>query len=283
MDSDRILIDSYLHSSSCLYSSIPNSHSHWEVFFVLSGTLRLICGTTPKILQPGDVCLVTPHTLHLIQPLEEGAETLIFSSDRMENFFLHLLPETRYLWNHYPELCDFFRSGLQISEHIEWQEYYQQNNLSGHLGVCFSLLLQSAMMARPLNVCRFPQNPLVLDIFSYLSEHWNENITRDTLSKYFFLSQSHLSKIFTEYAGASPIETLIRCRMSEAMRLLITTSESIQEISVYCGYHSLTAFTRLFTRRYGCSPSDYRKKFSSQSYYRNQIVPFCEPKIRDFS
>ena len=147
MDTTAITLNGYLHSPFCLYCGIPNSHNRWELFFVLSGSLKLICGANHRILLPGDICLIRPHTLHLLLPLNEEAETLIFSSDTIESLFSELPDDARYLWGHYPEMCNFFSAALQLSEYIEWQDFYQKNDLPHHLGQCFLSFFQSAIQA----------------------------------------------------------------------------------------------------------------------------------------
>lgn len=74
------------------------------------------------------------------------------------------------------------------------------------------------------------------------------------------LSVSQFHACFKAGLGCSPITWLRRQRMSEAQRLLLTTSESIQQIAEHCGYSDPFHFSRLFRRNTGRSPSRWRNQ-----------------------
>jgi AraC-like DNA-binding protein len=56
----------------------------------------------------------------------------------------------------------------------------------------------------------------------------------------------------------APVDDLILNRINEAKRLLCGTSPSIKEIAYLCGFSSLSYFSKLFKKRTGLSPREYR-------------------------
>ena len=65
---------------------------------------------------------------------------------------------------------------------------------------------------------------------------------------------------FRRYFGSSPIRCLIDARIELARHLLRGSSLSIKEIGARCGYLDPLQFSRMFHRRTGVSPSDYRSR-----------------------
>ena len=49
-------------------------------------------------------------------------------------------------------------------------------------------------------------------------------------------------------------------RMNRAKELLVSTNQSVKEITSACGYYSQSHFTKLFIDHEGCTPTEFRKK-----------------------
>ena len=76
------------------------------------------------------------------------------------------------------------------------------------------------------------------------------------------LSPSRFRHLFKEETGYSLSAFLLERRLEHAELLLRTTFLSIKEVRVRSGLNSATRFGQYFKRRYGSSPSAYRKHFS---------------------
>ncbi|MBU1565427.1 MAG: helix-turn-helix domain-containing protein [Proteobacteria bacterium] len=76
------------------------------------------------------------------------------------------------------------------------------------------------------------------------------------------LGERTFSRRFKKATGDSPLEYLQRLRIEAARKLLETTAESIEEITIRAGYEDISSFRKLFKRHTGLSPSAYRKRFS---------------------
>ena len=70
---------------------------------------------------------------------------------------------------------------------------------------------------------------------------------------------------YSRATGHSIREEIVRRRMKEAHRLLLATRYPIARIARRCGFSSAVVFTHLFVRRFGESPSDFRRRRGSQS------------------
>lgn len=105
--------------------------------------------------------------------------------------------------------------------------------------------------------------PLVRDIRSYLSAHYNEKITLEHLADRFNLDPYYLQKLFKRSVGQSPMEYIISLRMTKAKSLIRTSSMPISEIAYAVGIDNLSHFTRQFKKQEGMTPGKYRAAWLS--------------------
>lgn len=86
-------------------------------------------------------------------------------------------------------------------------------------------------------------------------------IKLETLAGLANMSQSAFSRFFKLHTGRTLSDYIIDIRLGNATRMLIDTTESIAEISFCCGYNNLSNFNRIFKRKKGCSPSEFRDNY----------------------
>ena len=72
------------------------------------------------------------------------------------------------------------------------------------------------------------------------------------------LSPYHFHRLFREVFGETPNHYLQRRRLAHARELLSSTDRTVTEICLEVGFESMTSFSALFRRIYGCSPRQYR-------------------------
>ncbi len=101
----------------------------------------------------------------------------------------------------------------------------------------------------------------VLDVRNYISLHYAERITLDTLSKTLSINKYYLQKLFKRHMGLSPNEYLIQTRLTRAKQLLRTASLPISQISMDVGIHNIGHFISLFKQHEGITPSAYRQRW----------------------
>lgn len=75
---------------------------------------------------------------------------------------------------------------------------------------------------------------------------------------------SNLSRKFKATTGKSFSEFVQQKRIEQACRLLVNTRSSISEIAEKSGYNDVKFFHTLFKRFVGITPTQYRKRFSTQ-------------------
>ena len=91
----------------------------------------------------------------------------------------------------------------------------------------------------------------------------------DELAAAMHYSKYHLHHLFSDTAGISPGEYILRRRLTRAARQLTGTGASILDIALSCGYESRQAFTSAFKDAYHCTPDRFRR---SRRFYPLQPV-----------
>jgi signal transduction histidine kinase/DNA-binding NarL/FixJ family response regulator len=101
--------------------------------------------------------------------------------------------------------------------------------------------------------------------FQKLLNFIDENIDDETLSSEklcdkLAISKSSLYNKTRSVLGTTPHSLIFKRRLNKAATLLKSSSMTVSEIIDQTGFASRTHFYDLFSKSYGCSPSDYRKK-----------------------
>ena len=100
-------------------------------------------------------------------------------------------------------------------------------------------------------------------ILKYVENHFQERITIQDVASYCDYSQSHFMKYFKHAMGVSFIEYLNDYRLTMAAKLLLASDSTILSVSQEVGFENLSYFNRSFKRKYGQTPSAYRKDVRS--------------------
>ncbi len=93
------------------------------------------------------------------------------------------------------------------------------------------------------------------------------------------MSPFHFLRVFKDMYGETPNEFLVRLRIEQAKKMLITENLSVSEVCEQVGYASLGSFSSLFAKQVGMAPTSYRRKLwalSSEAYrFPAQAIPAC--------
>ena len=95
----------------------------------------------------------------------------------------------------------------------------------------------------------------------WLEEHFTEQGAIPKVVELANIPERTLKRRFKIATGSSLIARLQDLRVEEAKRLLEASTSPVDEISFTVGYEDASFFRRLFKRRTGLTPSQYRRMF----------------------
>ncbi|MBP5232979.1 MAG: helix-turn-helix domain-containing protein [Planctomycetes bacterium] len=89
------------------------------------------------------------------------------------------------------------------------------------------------------------------------------------IAKAVHMSPRSLERLCRQALGTSPIDYLIDIRLAKAVEKLRTTSDSITAIAYDSGFNDNAYFTRVFRKKFQCTPREYRKRLSGEESRKN--------------
>ncbi|MGC9150917.1 MAG: AraC family transcriptional regulator [Microbacter sp.] len=107
----------------------------------------------------------------------------------------------------------------------------------------------------------------VQKIHDFLNTHFTEEIRLSQLAESVNMTEASFSRFFKQRTGKSVTDYLLDIRIGNATRLLVDSSQTIGEICFNSGFNNLSNFNRLFRKRKGCSPKEFR-----DNYHKKRIL-----------
>jgi two-component system response regulator YesN len=102
------------------------------------------------------------------------------------------------------------------------------------------------------------QSGMIQDIKKYIDEHYTENISIVSAAEHFYLNPSYLSQLFKKKTDDTFLNYVTNTRLEKAKSLLQDTDLKVYEISSQVGYKDPKYFSKIFEKKIGVKPSDYK-------------------------
>ncbi len=108
-----------------------------------------------------------------------------------------------------------------------------------------------------------PYPELLTRILAWIRQNFAGDATLTTIAGHFQVSKTYVSRLFRTYLSATVTEYVNELRLQYASELLRLSSMNISQIAAGVGFGNVYYFSRLFSRRFGISPTAYRKQGSA--------------------
>ena len=97
----------------------------------------------------------------------------------------------------------------------------------------------------------------------YILMHYtNPDFSQSSMAEGLNVSQAYLSSQFKQYFNVTMISYVNNLRVEKAAELLSNTDTPVQDIATLCGFSNGDALTRVFKKKYGVTPTDFRNGIS---------------------
>jgi AraC-like DNA-binding protein len=96
----------------------------------------------------------------------------------------------------------------------------------------------------------------------YMNQSFQKHITLTEVSKLANMTDVSFSRFFKARTGITFMDSLLEMRLGHASRLLIDTTQSVAEVAYNCGFNNISNFNRLFKKKKGCTPKEFRENYS---------------------
>lgn len=181
----------------------------------------------------------------------------LFENDELDNFISLNIPfNTLIQLNNINEIS-------MIVKYLTY-EYcsngvYSQNIINSYFDILFSKL--SREINYPITIKNNSNYDMLSTIRSKIYMRPYEKRTIESTAHEVRMSKSYFQHLYKKFFGVSLIEDITQSRMEFATSLLTDTNINIKSISQLCGYNNYAHFERLFKKKFGITPNQYRQKY----------------------
>lgn len=112
---------------------------------------------------------------------------------------------------------------------------------------------------------RYPGEPeghraqsLMEAMCEYLQNHYQYDITRESVAQEFKISPNHLSRLFQTHGHMTFNNYLTHVRIDRGKHLLCNYDFKLNDVASRCGYHDTPYFCRVFKQIAKATPAEYR-------------------------
>lgn len=259
------------------------------LLYVTSGSFNMRIGEDIYSVSEGDVVLIPAKMVY--QPREtEGSSYYFvhFSATTLENtppsdiekslLRFQEVTSSGYAYNYYGNT---YSSIINLPIHIKqnnFKAYYPLHNVferATKLNIWRNnyekLLLDNIirelliLISTELSTYQTPNNTLQ-KILHYINKNYTKDITLTSIAETFGFSTSYITKLFRNFLGKGTVDYINDLRLTAACEYLISSNFTIGEISNKIGFTNQYYFDRLFKRKYGVTPKEFRKSNNSSNF-----------------
>lgn len=275
----------------------PHQHSFFELLIVLEGNITQRLEDKEYFYPAGTCCLINQNVVHIEKFTGEAKILFIGLSI---NFIKELL--SSHLTAYFPReeaasensIFQFMAANIQLEKgknYLDFLPVFQNQNSISDLHKLSDLLLKAMMF--PKFGSTYIIKGLVCELFQYLDnkefyhisnvelnsssdlllfsrighlmEDTDGRMSRSDLENVLCYSGNYMNTIVNKYAGMCLYDYGLTFTLKKAERILTDTDKSISSIATQLGFTNRTHFYKVFKKKYGITPGEYRINARSSS------------------
>ena len=101
----------------------------------------------------------------------------------------------------------------------------------------------------------------------YIDKNFREEIRLQELADLASMTPTAFSRFFKLRTAKTISEYIIDVRLGHDARMLADSTMTIVEICYQCGFNNISNFNRIFKKRRGCTPSEFR-----ENYHKKHVI-----------
>lgn len=245
-----------------------------QVYYVAAGEWELITGEKSYHMNRDDIILVNAMEAHRIIRKSDG---LLCTLSIDYSLIASYIPGTGvgFLLNTlegeerpYEDIEEIFHELVYYELHPDiLRESRRMSRLYEFLdilGVHCRILPKSDDRASEGSRKKMSDPEKLQKIYAYVSSRYRDSLSLRELAESMYVSVSSLSRFFKSQTGIYFADYVNTVRLASAVRLLQDQQMSITKVAAESGFTNMAVFSKLFFERYGCTPSEYRRKSEEQ-------------------
>ncbi len=264
------------------YVYMPKTQLHWhtevEIIYVIKGEIKVVCEHQDYLMQKNDLILFNSNALHTTSAT--GNESAVFICIQMNKKLFEdhckdfddvtLKCNTKIESKHSEQDYDLIRmiiSRMMLA--INNGKAYKELLVESWLSILIYQLLRNFVEDSAQQVHRkiaYKNMERLKRIISHINNNYQNTLTLHEIADSEHLNLHYLSHFINDNLGISFQQYLTDVRFEAVLEKLINTDMKIIDVVYECGFSDVNNFYKLFKKRYGTTPLNYRKKFSATSH-----------------
>lgn len=106
------------------------------------------------------------------------------------------------------------------------------------------------------------EKSVIRDVIQFIHLNYSKDVSIPTVAQHVFLTPTYLCILFKKEKGISINDYITQYRIDQAIKLLADRKLKLYEISERVGYQDANYFAKVFRKRTGVKPSEYREKLT---------------------
>jgi len=249
------------------------NYFHWhqclEMLFVTQGYGIVMVDNQQYTLRPGRLFVFPPFKLHKVfveqSDKNHYERTTVHLDHLLLDGFLQPFPQRRAhfsrLWDSHREahIFDLTDSAAHIEVILESFNRVQQAETPQWEDIAMMVLQLMEFMPDQQVKQKTVSRTTASKVMQWIEENYVQKFALADLSASLGLSQSYISRVFSQETGGSIADYLATRRVKRACELLRSTDLSIEAVGQQCGFSDAPYFITCFRKLIGRTPLQYRK------------------------
>lgn len=261
-----------------------HSHEFFEINCVLSGTCGYQTVGKSVTLHSGDIVLFPPKISHLIEVHSDDCIliNILVRSNTFDPYFFSFFERNDFM-------IDFWQNSLYGNSESAYLLFHCENNekvrdcvLDMYQDASGDYKYKSQMLDALLHVLmitllRYYDHDIIIAnprrgkddgnivrIISFVETNCT-TLTLEELADKFHYSRRQMIRILKEYTGLGFKDLIQDIKVKKAVTLLKADNISVSSIAETVGFYDLSHFYRVFKKKIGCTPVEYRTEYQKKA------------------
>lgn len=245
-------------------------HEAWELYYVTHGKGIRMTGDTMMPFTEGDVVLIPPSMPHYWEYKPESADDdgeikylMVAFSPELIDKCMSVFPEIRNKLYGQILPTEALKYGSDSSVEIKHSlmrmknldDIEQLSEMIRLIPIIFTTR-DHTLIGKPIKIERDIRR--MQQVAEYVMAHYVHTITLDDIAAHISMNRSAFCTFFKRNKGMTFSQFVTQYRLETACGLLKDSQKQVSEICFSVGFNDLPHFIRVFRKKYGMSPSQYR-------------------------
>lgn len=267
------MIKSLNFENKLIYDDITHNmhfHNTWEINVIFTDGVDILVNDKYYTSKSGDVFIFPAYSFHRtnLNKVKYNRFLIFFDEFEIDKCAGILMQPLRFLKNSGINLVHMNADDAETIKKMLSDAYLIQSKhglftdfeITCAFGNILRFIIDKTDINKTLTHDKHNEmnNNLISSILTYVSQNIDTDLSVQTICSEFGISKSTLWNIMKSETGLSMKEFIVNMRISRATHLLLN-NYTVTEVSNLCGFNSYAHFIRIFTKKIGVSPNQYRK------------------------